>query len=383
MTASFTRRVVVTGGSRGGLGYEAARKLVAAGHHVLLTFRDAGKAEAAISSLRREMPQPTTAGEALGLAGEERLSWVRLDLDSLDSVRQAGAEITAKWPYIDALLVCVEASAAAQGATLTHCRTSARMHCVGDEWLAARAGTHASTKGGDCAPCGLRSLPTRAHPCLAALHDQSILVCCKRTQATGARRYCLQPPSPTFPTEGRLWKAGARLHVSPRMASSQPIRKYHCMKTLRKYHCMKTLGKYHCLNSPVVSLDETLCALQWEVSPGNVPGKTACSARMAGSDCGGCAQTRVSPAPNLDGTDYSAWSQARIRGVKPGGQRQLSIHCPRPTHTCYECAQVSERLLCLYEPPCWEICRLLAALMGCIAPPGALVERIIPHGSSI
>lgn len=67
------RRAVVTGGNSG-LGYVTARELARRGAEVVIACRDAGRGEAALASLRREVP-------------DARLELRRLDLASLASIR--------------------------------------------------------------------------------------------------------------------------------------------------------------------------------------------------------------------------------------------------------------------------------------------------------
>jgi len=81
---------VVTGPSRGGIGYDTALELARAGARVVLAGRSTGKLDAAAAGIRAEV------------AGA-RLERVILDLSSFASVRSAAAEITALGP-IDRLI---------------------------------------------------------------------------------------------------------------------------------------------------------------------------------------------------------------------------------------------------------------------------------------
>lgn len=45
------RRILVTGASKGGLGWEAARQLLQQGHELVLTLRDERKAKEAVDAL--------------------------------------------------------------------------------------------------------------------------------------------------------------------------------------------------------------------------------------------------------------------------------------------------------------------------------------------
>ena len=94
MQAPFSKLVLITGGTRGGLGFEAARQLLSSGHRVILTLRDEAKAKAAIAALVAE--QPSAAG---------RVQWVVMDLMCLASVRSASQELSQKHATLDVLMV--------------------------------------------------------------------------------------------------------------------------------------------------------------------------------------------------------------------------------------------------------------------------------------
>lgn len=83
------RRFLVTG-ANAGIGYEVARVLAARGAHVVLACRDAGRAEAAMSRIRLDVPKA-------------ELSFQSLDLADLDQLRDAAAALLAG-PRIDALV---------------------------------------------------------------------------------------------------------------------------------------------------------------------------------------------------------------------------------------------------------------------------------------
>jgi NAD(P)-dependent dehydrogenase (short-subunit alcohol dehydrogenase family) len=78
-------RVAVVTGATSGLGYHTALQLARAGAEVVLAVRDAERGE--------------TAREEVGAAAV-----VRLDLSEQASVRDAAAEILARWPRIDVLV---------------------------------------------------------------------------------------------------------------------------------------------------------------------------------------------------------------------------------------------------------------------------------------
>ncbi len=78
-------------GANSGIGWETARALAAAGAHVVMTARDATKADEAIGALREAVP-----------AGV--FDFVVLELASLDSVRDAAKDILARFPAINMLI---------------------------------------------------------------------------------------------------------------------------------------------------------------------------------------------------------------------------------------------------------------------------------------
>jgi len=81
---------VVTGGN-GGLGFEAAKALAAAGATVVMGARNRGKAESAIESILSEHP-------------EARIEFQELDLASLESVRMAAESLIERLNSIDVLV---------------------------------------------------------------------------------------------------------------------------------------------------------------------------------------------------------------------------------------------------------------------------------------
>jgi NAD(P)-dependent dehydrogenase (short-subunit alcohol dehydrogenase family) len=83
--------VAVVTGANGGLGLEVARELARKGGHVVMAARDQAKAEAAVASIRDQVP-----GASLELQP--------LDLASQASVREAAKRILAGQPRIDILV---------------------------------------------------------------------------------------------------------------------------------------------------------------------------------------------------------------------------------------------------------------------------------------
>ena len=86
-----TGRVAVVTGSNTGLGYDTARVLAARGATVVMACRDTAKAEAAATRIR-------------SLAPKAELVVQKLDLGSLDSVRESAAAMAAAFPRIDLLI---------------------------------------------------------------------------------------------------------------------------------------------------------------------------------------------------------------------------------------------------------------------------------------
>lgn len=84
-------RLAVITGSNTGLGYDTARVLAAHGATVVMAVRDTAKGEAAAAKIRALTP------------GAEVVVH-KLDLGSLASVKQAGAELAAAYPRIDLLI---------------------------------------------------------------------------------------------------------------------------------------------------------------------------------------------------------------------------------------------------------------------------------------
>ena len=98
MSSSLASKlIVITGGTKGGLGYEAARLILSnTNHHVLLTLRDDKKAEQALSGLQQSTPSAGCMA---------RVSTVIMDFLSLESVRCGALEIRARHQNIDALIL--------------------------------------------------------------------------------------------------------------------------------------------------------------------------------------------------------------------------------------------------------------------------------------
>lgn len=79
-------------GANTGAGYEATRILLTKGAKVVMLNRSPSKSHDAITTLKQEF------------GDDANVSYIRLDLSSLDSVRQSAKEILAQVPVIDALI---------------------------------------------------------------------------------------------------------------------------------------------------------------------------------------------------------------------------------------------------------------------------------------
>lgn len=84
-------RLAIITGSNTGLGYDTARVLAARGAQVVMAVRDTAKGDAAAARIRKLSP-------------DAQVEVHKLDLGSLASVKQAGAELAATYPRIDLLI---------------------------------------------------------------------------------------------------------------------------------------------------------------------------------------------------------------------------------------------------------------------------------------
>ena len=92
-TADLSGRVaLITGGTEGGLGFEAAMILAKMGATVVVTVRTPAKGQAAVEKIKRS-------------AGNERVSFLCADFLSVGSIRRAAAEISSKFSRIDMLVL--------------------------------------------------------------------------------------------------------------------------------------------------------------------------------------------------------------------------------------------------------------------------------------
>ena len=89
---SLAGKTYVITGANNGAGFEATRVLLSKGAKVVMMNRNANKSAAAITALKQEF------------GSDADVSFVRMDLAVLASVREAAAEVMEKVPHIDALI---------------------------------------------------------------------------------------------------------------------------------------------------------------------------------------------------------------------------------------------------------------------------------------
>ncbi|CBL44337.1 Putative oxidoreductase [gamma proteobacterium HdN1] len=86
-----TGRIAVVTGANSGLGLETAQVLAKKGATVILACRNAAKADDAMREIRQSVPNA-------------KLEFVRLDLASQSSVKEAASELRQRYPVIDLLI---------------------------------------------------------------------------------------------------------------------------------------------------------------------------------------------------------------------------------------------------------------------------------------
>ncbi len=89
---SLAGKTYVITGANAGAGFEATRILLFKGAKVVMMNRNAEKSSAAIATLKEEF------------GSDADVTFVRMDLAVLDSVREAAVEVLEKVPHIDALI---------------------------------------------------------------------------------------------------------------------------------------------------------------------------------------------------------------------------------------------------------------------------------------
>ncbi len=89
---SLDGKTFVITGANSGAGFEAARTLLTKGAKVVMLNRSAEKSAAAVEELKNIF------------GADADVSFIRMDLAVLDSVRQAAAEVLEQFPVIDALI---------------------------------------------------------------------------------------------------------------------------------------------------------------------------------------------------------------------------------------------------------------------------------------
>lgn len=89
---SLAGKTYLITGANNGAGFEASRVFLSKGAKVVMLNRNADKSNAAITTLKQEF------------GSDADVSFVRMDLAVLDSVRKAAAEVLEKVPHTDALI---------------------------------------------------------------------------------------------------------------------------------------------------------------------------------------------------------------------------------------------------------------------------------------
>ncbi len=89
---SLKGKTYVITGANAGAGYEATRVFLSKGANVVMLNRNADRSNAAIATLKDEF------------GSDAEVTFIRMDLAALDSVREAAAEVLKKVPRIDALI---------------------------------------------------------------------------------------------------------------------------------------------------------------------------------------------------------------------------------------------------------------------------------------
>jgi len=89
---SLAGKTYVITGANSGTGFEASRVFLSKGARVAMLNRNAEKSNAAVETLKQEF------------GTDAKVSFVRMDLAVLDSVREAAAEVLKKVPRIDAVI---------------------------------------------------------------------------------------------------------------------------------------------------------------------------------------------------------------------------------------------------------------------------------------
>jgi NAD(P)-dependent dehydrogenase (short-subunit alcohol dehydrogenase family) len=89
---SLAGKTYVITGATSGAGFEATRVFLSKGAKVVMMNRNANKSTAAIAALKQEF------------GSDADVTFVRIDLTVLDSVREAAVEVMEKVPHIDAFI---------------------------------------------------------------------------------------------------------------------------------------------------------------------------------------------------------------------------------------------------------------------------------------
>jgi NAD(P)-dependent dehydrogenase (short-subunit alcohol dehydrogenase family) len=122
---ALTGRVAVVTGANAGVGWASSAVLAAAGAHVVMAARDAGRADAARARLVEAHPAAS-------------VEVVALDLASLDSVRRAAAAIASRHARVDVLMNNAGVMAVPEGRTVDGFETHLGVNHLGHWVLTSR-----------------------------------------------------------------------------------------------------------------------------------------------------------------------------------------------------------------------------------------------------
>src|SRR5438105_7083397 len=94
------KRIALVTGANKGIGFEVARQLARKGFHVVLGARNPDAGEAAVQKLNREAEEENSS-ENTGLGA---ITFLKIDVSKLDSIRRAAEEFSRKSDRLDALV---------------------------------------------------------------------------------------------------------------------------------------------------------------------------------------------------------------------------------------------------------------------------------------
>src|SRR6266566_9031315 len=94
------KRIALVTGANKGIGFEVVRQLTRKGFHVFLGARNPDTGEAAVQKLKREAEEENSS-ENTGLGA---ITFLKIDVSQLDSIRRAAEEFSRKRHRLDALV---------------------------------------------------------------------------------------------------------------------------------------------------------------------------------------------------------------------------------------------------------------------------------------